>query len=320
MFVNSSSSETYDVIGDCDDFIQEHQEGSPRQSLKPKVNRHIPSANLRKRSIAQNPNSGSSTFERMERHESSFDIQGHLIYETNPFLEEIEEVEYFDAPSEPQPLMEVPQTYHPQPSSAASARSHRLDLLYYIYRVLHAVLNLVLILFLILSLYGFVWLIKNDITRSIKEHKLEITKKVARCQGEFIRYECGPALNTPALKSYCDQLEACKNEDVDDLPLAQISVKALASILNGFFNELSYKSMAFFIIFMTVWIFASAILSWLLRPTPEYIPTPVIYKPAAVSAIPRTPSKRVRHFVYQQQGESGYKGHLHTSRAATPTY
>lgn len=72
---------------------------------------------------------------------------------------------------------------------------------------------------------------------------LAVLKEITRCQEEFVRYECGPTLAIPGLRAYCDQLDECRSEDINSIPLAEITVKALASILNGFFNELTYKAM-----------------------------------------------------------------------------
>ncbi|KAJ9058294.1 hypothetical protein DSO57_1013779 [Entomophthora muscae] len=122
-----------------------------------------------------------------------------------------------------------------------------------------------------------------------------MAREIARCQEEYTQYGCGPELDIPGLQAYCEKLDICRKEDIDSLPLAAISVKALASILNGFFNELSYKSMIFFVAFMFVWLCASAMLSWLLRPQPLEVAPPVVYQAPPIM----TPTRRVRRYAYQ---------------------
>ncbi|KAJ9058293.1 hypothetical protein DSO57_1013778 [Entomophthora muscae] len=97
-----------------------------------------------------------------------YNSEEHLKAKFTTVLKEVEEVEYFDhAPQRPSAKESL---LHSQ-RQLADARNDRLETFYYAYRVLNAILNLMLIMFLILTLSGFAWVVWNDITRLTREHE-----------------------------------------------------------------------------------------------------------------------------------------------------
>ena len=65
----------------------------------------------------------------------------------------------------------------------------------------------------------------------------------ARCDADYVRYRCEPETRLPAQEKSCTQLEQCINAELEP-SILHVMVKVLASLVNSFTEELSFKSVA----------------------------------------------------------------------------
>lgn len=108
---------------------------------------------------------------------------------------------------------------------------------------LQFLVNTILTLAFVYALY-LVWTaISSDITVESTKHQSELMVEIAACVKNYRENRCEPDTRVPAMEMACGNWETCMGRDPQRLARASVGVRAFAKIVNGFFDEFSYKAM-----------------------------------------------------------------------------
>ncbi|KAH6616879.1 Di-sulfide bridge nucleocytoplasmic transport domain-containing protein [Boeremia exigua] len=154
-------------------------------------------------------------------------------------------------------------------------------------------INAVLALAFLYSVYLIYDSVTADITIEAHRHQAALMVEIAQCVKNYRENHCEPESRTHYMEAPCANWETCMSRDPQKLARASVSVKAFAHIINGFFEEFSYKSM----IFLTALLFTGLTLSnyalALLRHSTASPPPPppphYDYPPVTPRHAPQTP-------------------------------
>eukprot|EP00736_Rhodelphis_marinus_P013175 Rmarinus@m.4634 len=99
--------------------------------------------------------------------------------------------------------------------------------------------------------FAFVESVQNDVDGKVEEYSQEVMAEIALCSKSYIENRCSPPEHQlPAMKQMCHHWELCMNRDPRIIGRTKLSAEALAEIVNGFIEPISYKTMVFFSIFL----------------------------------------------------------------------
>lgn len=78
----------------------------------------------------------------------------------------------------------------------------------------------------------------------VQEAASEVVAQIANCHKNYMQNQCAPNFRVPAMELSCTEWERCMNQDPAKVSRAKVSAATIAEILNGFVNELHWKTMA----------------------------------------------------------------------------
>ncbi|KAK6501131.1 hypothetical protein TWF481_008979 [Arthrobotrys musiformis] len=106
-------------------------------------------------------------------------------------------------------------------------------------------------------IYSFVVTIQKDVNKKIEDYTAIATLKVMNCNLKWQENRCRPDLMVPAMEQQCNEWKICADLDPHNLGRSQVSAEMFAQIINGFVEQISYKSMIFCLVLVFGCIFAS---------------------------------------------------------------
>lgn len=153
-----------------------------------------------------------------------------------------------DEPAPPQPAaLSPPSTAQHTYSASIAGFFHWLEAHPGLPAVLSYYLQFTLNAILALSFVYILYLIWDSVTADIgieaSKHQSELMVEIAACVKNYRENRCEPDTRVPAMEMACGNWETCMGRDPRKLARASVTVKAFAHIINGFFEEFSYKSM-----------------------------------------------------------------------------
>lgn len=138
----------------------------------------------------------------------------------------------------------------PRPFRSPSSRSRATEWLHthqnipavvsgYLHLLMHAS-AVGLVVYLLFAIFRVV---RDDMDHRVQEAALEVSAQIAKCQKHYVQNRCAPDLRVPAMEAPCAEWERCMNTDPAKVGRAKVSAATIAEILNGFVNELHWKTM-----------------------------------------------------------------------------
>ncbi|PGH10722.1 hypothetical protein AJ79_05313 [Helicocarpus griseus UAMH5409] len=113
--------------------------------------------------------------------------------------------------------------------------------------------NLILAFLTLYIIVAFLLAIQADVDRESEKVSADILADMAVCAKNYMENRCSgeDGRRLPALEAVCENWERCMNRDPAKVGRAKVSAQTLAEIFNGFIEPISFKTMFFFIAFIT---------------------------------------------------------------------
>ncbi|KAL9618639.1 MAG: hypothetical protein Q9160_006680 [Pyrenula sp. 1 TL-2023] len=105
-----------------------------------------------------------------------------------------------------------------------------------------ALSNVALIGFAFLVLYRIWSMVSADISRGNDHAIAQLSVHMSKCRSSYTENFCGTTHEAPVNHEDCKKWEACMNQDPLAVRGARVGAQTWASIANGFFDELSWKT------------------------------------------------------------------------------
>lgn len=109
----------------------------------------------------------------------------------------------------------------------------------------------ILFVFLYL-LFNLVWTIQHDVSQKVREYELDYLGEISSCQSRYASNRCGSDMQAPALAEACDAWRRCASRDPTVVGRARVTAETFAEILNGFVDVVSWKTMLFSLLTLSI--------------------------------------------------------------------
>ncbi|WFD30629.1 hypothetical protein MSPP1_001650 [Malassezia sp. CBS 17886] len=109
----------------------------------------------------------------------------------------------------------------------------------------------ILVVFLYL-LFSMVWTIQRDVSQKVREYEVEYLGEIAACSAAYATNRCGTELQAPALSDACAAWQRCASRDPTVVGRARVTAETFAEILNGFVDAVSWKTMLFALLTLSI--------------------------------------------------------------------
>lgn len=86
-------------------------------------------------------------------------------------------------------------------------------------------------------------IVRDDMDHRVAEAATEVLGQIAGCHKNYLQNRCAPDFRVPAMELSCQEWERCMNQDPTKVGRAKVSARTIAEILNGFVNELHWKTL-----------------------------------------------------------------------------
>ncbi|KAL4402283.1 lipid homeostasis protein [Malassezia pachydermatis] len=112
--------------------------------------------------------------------------------------------------------------------------------------------NASIILVFIYLLFSVVWTIQHDVSLKVKEYELDYLGEIASCSSAYTANRCGSDMQAPALTEACEAWRRCAARDPTVVGRARVTAETFAEILNGFVDVVSWKTMLFSLLTLSI--------------------------------------------------------------------
>lgn len=102
--------------------------------------------------------------------------------------------------------------------------------------------NIALLGFAFLVLYRIWSMVSSDIDRGNNHAIAQLSVHMSKCKASYTENFCGTPHEAPIMHEECKKWEACMNQDPMAARGAKVGAQTWAGIANGFFDELSWKT------------------------------------------------------------------------------
>ncbi|KAI5848145.1 Di-sulfide bridge nucleocytoplasmic transport domain-containing protein [Tricharina praecox] len=101
--------------------------------------------------------------------------------------------------------------------------------------------------------------VQQDMAHRVYEAAESVSLHIAECTKNYLQNRCAPDTRVPATEAACAMWEKCMAQDPAKVGRAKVSAATIAEILNGFVNELHWKTIGLFaLVVMLCWIGSKA--------------------------------------------------------------
>ncbi|KAJ1950915.1 hypothetical protein FBU59_000455 [Linderina macrospora] len=140
---------------------------------------------------------------------------------------------------------------------------HR-DIPYVISGYLQLGVNTVVILFILYLVINSVWMISEDTSGKMRLYLDARHQEINYCTYMYEKNKCDLELRVPLAENQCEEWFACKKKDPYSIGKARVAAETLAEVVNGFIEQISLKTMLFFMVMFlgTVYVTNSALGSY----------------------------------------------------------
>ncbi|WFD04440.1 hypothetical protein MOBT1_003150 [Malassezia obtusa] len=109
----------------------------------------------------------------------------------------------------------------------------------------------ILLVFLYL-LFCMVYTVQRDVSQKVHEYEIEYLGEIAACTAAYEANRCGTELQAPALTEACATWQRCSARDPTVVGRARVTAETFAEILNGFVDAVSWKTMLFSLLTLSI--------------------------------------------------------------------
>lgn len=150
--------------------------------------------------------------------------------------------------SKPAPRDQVTRSEAPRPALSLETLPRPETLLTYA----QVVFNLsILVVFLYLML-NIVLTIQHDVSQKVREYELDYLDEISSCEARYTSNRCGSDMQAPALSEACEAWRRCASRDPTVVGRARVTAETFAEILNGFVDVVSWKTMLFSLLTLSI--------------------------------------------------------------------
>ncbi|BEJ16519.1 hypothetical protein CspHIS471_0511240 [Cutaneotrichosporon sp. HIS471] len=126
---------------------------------------------------------------------------------------------------------------------------------------------------------NFVLAVQRDVKERIEEYSVEYLQDISECSRSYFTNRCEADTRVPAMEAACQGWELCMNRDPKVVGRARVGAETFAGIINSFFETISWKTMVFTVVSLTLFItiINSALFNLRAKqrdPAPAYYPYP----------------------------------------------
>lgn len=101
-------------------------------------------------------------------------------------------------------------------------------------------------------LFHVVRTVQKDVAEKVRSYEMDILSEITTCAAAYTANRCGTDLQAPALASACKNWERCSARDPAVVGTARVTAETFAEILNGFVDSVSWKTMFFTLICLSI--------------------------------------------------------------------
>ncbi|WFC96850.1 hypothetical protein MBRA1_003513 [Malassezia brasiliensis] len=114
------------------------------------------------------------------------------------------------------------------------------------------VFNASILLVFLYLLFCMVYTVQRDVSQKVHEYEIEYLGEIAACSSAYDTNRCGTDLQAPALAEACATWQRCASRDPTVVGRARVTAETFAEILNGFVDAVSWKTMLFSLVTLSI--------------------------------------------------------------------
>ncbi|WFD49392.1 hypothetical protein GLX27_004072 [Malassezia furfur] len=114
------------------------------------------------------------------------------------------------------------------------------------------IFNASLLLVFLYLLFCVVYTVQRDVSQKVREYEIEYLGEIAACSSAYETNRCGTDLQAPALAEACATWQRCASRDPTVVGRARVTAETFAEILNGFVDAVSWKTMLFSLVTLSI--------------------------------------------------------------------
>lgn len=152
------------------------------------------------------------------------------------------------ARSNPAPRDPVTRSEAPRPALSLGSLPRPETLLTYA----QVVFNLSILVVFLYLLLNIVLTIQHDVSQKVREYELDYLGEISSCEARYTSNRCGSDMQAPALSEACEAWRRCASRDPTVVGRARVTAETFAEILNGFVDVVSWKTMLFSLLTLSI--------------------------------------------------------------------
>ena len=114
------------------------------------------------------------------------------------------------------------------------------------------VFNLSILVVFLYLLLNIVLTIQHDVSQKVREYELDYLGEISSCEARYTSNRCGSDMQAPALSEACEAWRRCASRDPTVVGRARVTAETFAEILNGFVDVVSWKTMLFSLLTLSI--------------------------------------------------------------------
>ena len=150
--------------------------------------------------------------------------------------------------SKPAPRDQVTRSEAPRPALSLGTLPRPETLLTYA----QVVFNLSILVVFLYLLLNIVLTIQHDVSQKVREYELDYLGEISSCEARYTSNRCGSDMQAPALSEACEAWRRCASRDPTVVGRARVTAETFAEILNGFVDVVSWKTMLFSLLTLSI--------------------------------------------------------------------
>lgn len=150
--------------------------------------------------------------------------------------------------SKPAPRDPVNRSEAPRPALSLGSLPRPETLLTYA----QVVFNLSILVVFLYLLLNIVLTIQHDVSQKVREYELDYLGEISSCEARYTSNRCGSDMQAPALSEACEAWRRCASRDPTVVGRARVTAETFAEILNGFVDVVSWKTMLFSLLTLSI--------------------------------------------------------------------
>lgn len=150
--------------------------------------------------------------------------------------------------SKPAPRNQVTRSELPRPALSLGTLPRPETLLTYT----QVLFNLSILVVFLYLLFNIVLTIQHDVSQKVREYELDYLGEISSCEARYTSNRCGSDMQAPALSEACEAWRRCASRDPTVVGRARVTAETFAEILNGFVDVVSWKTMLFSLLTLSI--------------------------------------------------------------------